>query len=244
MKARWVPYIVAIVACIPARYSRADANADLKDAATRIEYAFYTADKRALQEGLSLATQVDASELPPGVKEYYLAFGQWKLVQLSRDSSDAASAKKAAQECLRHSKAARSKAPRMAEAYAIESICGAADSSLLSSGCDQKSLRAAQELEPRNPRIQLVSLMCAESALTGESQADKLRGLATAFEQEPPRQNGPGWGHAESLVMLGQSYLRDGDQRAARDALERALVIAPDYRKAQQLLQDAAAQAR
>jgi Tfp pilus assembly protein PilF len=41
--------------------------------------------------------------------------------------------------------------------------------------------------------------------------------------------------------MLGANDLRRGDSRAARDAIERALVIAPDYRKAQALLQDAAA---
>jgi Tfp pilus assembly protein PilF len=42
------------------------------------------------------------------------------------------------------------------------------------------------------------------------------------------------------LVLLGQSYLQKGDSLAARDAIERALVLAPDYRKAQELLQPAA----
>jgi Tfp pilus assembly protein PilF len=39
---------------------------------------------------------------------------------------------------------------------------------------------------------------------------------------------------------LGQSYLKRGEMVAARDVLERALVIAPDYRQAQKLLQTAA----
>ena len=54
----------------------------------------------------------------------------------------------------------------------------------------------------------------------------------------------PDWGHAEALTLLGGSYLTSGDPVAARDALERALVIAPDYREAQELLQTAAARPR
>jgi len=44
--------------------------------------------------------------------------------------------------------------------------------------------------------------------------------------------------------MLGESYLQRGDPVAARDTLERALVMAPDYRQAQQLLQGAATRPR
>ena len=44
--------------------------------------------------------------------------------------------------------------------------------------------------------------------------------------------------------MLGESYLQRGDPVAARDALERALVLAPDYRQAHKLLQTAATRPR
>jgi Tfp pilus assembly protein PilF len=48
----------------------------------------------------------------------------------------------------------------------------------------------------------------------------------------------------EALTTLGETYLQRGDPVAARDALERALVLAPDYRQAQQLLQAAATRPR
>jgi Tfp pilus assembly protein PilF len=44
--------------------------------------------------------------------------------------------------------------------------------------------------------------------------------------------------------MLGETYLQRGDPVAARDVLERALVMAPDYRQAQRLLQAAATRPR
>ena len=47
----------------------------------------------------------------------------------------------------------------------------------------------------------------------------------------------PGWGAAETYAYLGRGYLEQGDVLAARDALERALLIAPDFALARRLLQ-------
>jgi len=67
----------------------------------------------------------------------------------------------------------------------------------------------------------------------------------SSFEGAPPARPGkPDWGQVEALTMLGETYLQRGDPVAARDALERALVMAPDYRQAQQLLQSAATRPR
>jgi Tfp pilus assembly protein PilF len=46
----------------------------------------------------------------------------------------------------------------------------------------------------------------------------------------------PGWGAAEVYTYLGRGYLGRGDMLAARDALERALLIAPDFALARRLL--------
>ena len=48
--------------------------------------------------------------------------------------------------------------------------------------------------------------------------------------------NIPGWGAAETYAYLGRGYLEQGDVVAARDALERALLIAPDFALARRLL--------
>ncbi len=39
----------------------------------------------------------------------------------------------------------------------------------------------------------------------------------------------PTWGHAEAYVYLGRVYLDRGDMIRARDAFEKALLIAPDF---------------
>jgi hypothetical protein len=252
MKARSVPSIafaILTLLCIPALQTSADTASELDDAAARIQYAFYTEDARALTEGLTLMTQLDSTGLAPGMQDYYTAYGQWKLAQIYSEPSDsgksanAGGANKAARECERAAKAARAQDVRMAEAFAIEAVCSSLGSAVLSFGCADKPLRAAQELDSRNPRIRLIELLCAEKE-QGISAAygQRLRDLVDEFERAPPSPPGkPDWGQAEALVMLGANDLRRGDSRAARDAIERALVIAPDYRKAQALLQEAAA---
>ena len=257
MKARSVPSIASAIftlLCIPTLQTSADTASELDDAAARIQYAFYTQDARALTEGLTLISQLDPAGLAPGMKEYYTAYGQWKLAQIysepsssgpssSGKAANAAGANKAAQECERAAKAARTQDVRMAEAFAIEAVCASFGSTVLSFGCAEKPLHAAQELDSRNPRIRLIDLLCLEKEQgIAVAYGQKLRDLVDEFERAPPSRPGkPDWGQAEALVMLGASDLRRGDSRAARDAIERALVIAPDYRKAQTLLQDAAA---
>ena len=133
---------------------------------------------------------------------------------------------------------------RMAEAYAIEAVCSGVRLAGRSRGrradCARSKVAAhgAGSLEPQNPRDQLIEALCRPS----EKQR-RLRPNAGApwsrFEAAPPSRPGnPDWGHAEALALLGKSYLQRGEPVAARDALERALVMAPDYREAQELLQD------
>jgi Tfp pilus assembly protein PilF len=44
----------------------------------------------------------------------------------------------------------------------------------------------------------------------------------------------------EALTQLGESYLQRGQAVPAREAFERALVLAPDYKEAQRMLEAAA----
>lgn len=246
MKVRHWPSIASVLAsllCIPLQPARADTASDLEDAAARIQYAFYTQDVRALQEGLGLIAQMDATALAPGMKDYYGAYGQWKLAQLLTESA-AGGANRAAADCERQAKSARTQDVRMAEAYAIEAVCPSLESSLLrSSGCSDKPLRTARELDPRNPRVRLIEMLCRRKDQKDPAAfAKQMDELVEAFERAPPSRPGkPDWGLAEALLLQGENYLQRGDSRAARDAIERALVIAPDYRKAQVLLRAAAA---
>jgi Tfp pilus assembly protein PilF len=46
----------------------------------------------------------------------------------------------------------------------------------------------------------------------------------------------PGWGLAEAYVYLARACLDKGDTVAARDALERALLAAPEFAEARRLM--------
>jgi len=233
---------VVFVLLLPAGAHAQDALSELDDAAARMQYAYYTDDIRTLED--VLATVASMEEPPvPGLKDYFSAYGQWKLAQLYADAQ--ASGKltgrstpaKAAQECQRQAKAALAKDGRLAEAHALQAICSG--TTLGTADCSAKPLRTAMELEPQNPRIGLIELLCAGSKdLANSNTLQRARALVSAFENAPPSRPGkPDWGHAEALVLLGQIYLQRGDLVAARNTIERALVLAPDYRKAQELLQ-------
>lgn len=246
------------VLCMAAPCVPADAISDLDDAAARAQYAFYTADIRSLEEVLGL---IDGLQVPPTLalmREYYAAFGSWKLAQLYSEEAGGkpaarASLNKATQDCQRHAQAAIQLDPRSGEVHAIAAICGALAPGLTPTkgfartNCSRsKSLRIAQELEPTNPRIKLVEVLCFDDReLAAAAYVQKLRATVDAFETAPPSRPGkPDWGQAEALLLLGQNYLQRGDLVAARDVIERALVIAPDYRRAQELLQTAATRPR
>jgi Tfp pilus assembly protein PilF len=63
-----------------------------------------------------------------------------------------------------------------------------------------------------------------------------LEVVVAMFEAAPSDAETPGWGEAEALALLGSLYLERGSTRAARDVLERALLAAPGYTEAVELM--------
>ena len=230
--------------------------AELDDVASRMQYAFYTADSQGIETILKNLEQFQVEESLAANKAYQLAYGNWKLSQLylqplanqSPRPNGKSLASKAAQTCVRDARHAVELDASNAEAMAIEAVCDghSATARAGSSGCaNSKPLRAANGLAPNNPRIKFVQALCTESKETDPAAVERWRGVVASFEGAPPSRPGkPDWGQVEALTMLGETYLQRGDPVAARDALERALVMAPDYRQAQQLLQSAATRPR
>jgi Tfp pilus assembly protein PilF len=65
----------------------------------------------------------------------------------------------------------------------------------------------------------------------------KLRRAVAAFELERAgAEQLPGWGAAEAYLLLARDLLDHGEALGARDALEHALLIAPDYAQARGLM--------
>jgi hypothetical protein len=101
-------------------------------------------------------------------------------------------------------------------------------------------MERAAKLAPKDPRVLLLqALEGGEDGKIDAPEMAKLQKATAAFEAE--RQGvgrTPGWGAAEAYAYLGRGYLEQGDIVAARDALERSLLIAPDFALARRLLHE------
>jgi tetratricopeptide (TPR) repeat protein len=248
----WVGRLLLPVLLAVAASATAGSTAEFDDLVSRLQFSFYTGDSRALEEMLS---ELDSFQVDGGLaatKSYQLAYGQWKLAQLFGEPQDErartatrSSASKAAKSCVQRARDAIAKDPRMAEIYAIEAACDTYQPGAMKHGSPScmrsKSMRTALTLGAGNPRVLFINALCAPDAEGDPAAIERWRGVVANFEAAPPSQPGkPDWGHAEALTLLGESYLKRGQMVAARDVLERALVLAPDYRQAQRLLQTAA----
>ena len=244
-----------LLTVLVAQAADGESVAELDDAAARMQYAFYTADSQGIETVLKTLEEFQVDDSLAASKAYQLAYGNWKLSQLylqpmatPRPNAKSLAAK-AAQSCVRQARSAVEKEAALAEALAIEAACEghSATARVGSAGCaNSKPMRTAVGLAADNPRVKLIQAICASGAAADDPAAtERWRAVVASFEAAPPSRPGkPDWGHVEALTMLGESYLQRGDPVAARDALERALVLAPDYRQAQQLLQAAAARPR
>ena len=241
---------IAVIACVCtlSTLARADAISELDDAVARMQFAYFTNDVRGVSEALDVVAKAD---LPPGMKgmkEYFTAYGRWRLAELHADAFRAGSRAarsqitQAANACEDAAEAAIALDARMAEAHALEAICASMARSDTTNGatCSKhKGLRTALELAPNNPRVLLIDAQCtAQDDRAGSmTPIERLNRVVRAFESAPASQPGRAdWGHAEALVLLGEAHLARGNAVAARDVIERALVIAPDYEKAKAAL--------
>jgi hypothetical protein len=68
----------------------------------------------------------------------------------------------------------------------------------------------------------------AVSAQASEDLTAKPEQPVEAFESWRAPSNAPESGEAEALAALGEAALARGEARAARDFIERALLLAPD----------------
>jgi tetratricopeptide (TPR) repeat protein len=245
-----------LLTVVVATVASAESVAELDDAAARMQYAFYTGDSQGIETILKNLDEFEVEDTLAASKTYHLAYGHWKLSQLylqptsnKQPRPNAKSlAAKAAQACVRHARRAIEQDAGLAEVLAIQAACEghSATARAGSAGCaNSKPLRTAAGIAPDNPRIKLVQAICAPNLAADPAAIDRWRAVVASFEAAPPSRPGkPDWGHVEALTMLGETYLQRGDPVAARDALERALVLAPDYRQAQELLQAAASRPR
>jgi hypothetical protein len=205
--------------------ARAEISAELLDLAGRVQYGYYQADARAIEAALNALDRLGDS---PEVV-YYRDFAALRLAQLGGRDDD-----KRLGACARREAPADVAGRAAAEAAVLAAACALAASD---DRRFEEALARARALDDDHPRIALLEAWALERTVARNpaARADlelKLTAAIAAFDVWTPTIDDPEWGQAEALAALGESALARGDVRAARDLLERALLLAPDYSRA------------
>jgi hypothetical protein len=222
-----------------------------RDLENRIQYGYYTEDSRALR---SLQDALGRDDSHEALRDYYAGLVDWRLAQLAAQSPGASgsSAAQLAQRCIKELDPLLEAQADFADALALRAACqepalGGGGLHLPFGHSGKKDLERALTHGARNPRVLLIDAASDYQRTSGEGgnrerSLVKLRQSVAAFEAERAGTEPlPGWGAAEAYLLLARNLLDHGDGVGARDALEHALLLAPNYAQARRLMQQIAA---
>ena len=205
-------------------------SAEVLDLAARVHYGYYQVDARTIDAALTALERLDNS---PEVI-YYRDFAALRRAQLG--GNDRAGAERLRACSQREPQPGQDKRAA-AEAWALVAACAQVAGE---QGRRERALALARERDDDNPRIALVeawAMLQAAGTDAGrrDAAARKLQSVVEAFEMWTPSLDDPDWGYAEALTALAATALDRGQARNARDYIERALLLVPDYRAALEL---------
>jgi tetratricopeptide (TPR) repeat protein len=231
-------------ACIAMSASAHGAEINWGDIESRIQYNYYTEDRRALE---SLATSLSASSSPDLLRRYYAALVNYRISLLTI-SGRPEEAKVSGDRCVSNLDETLRIKDNFPEGLALQAACLGLLSTLrplrwpLSNTKSLHQIDKALEAAPSNPRVLLLDAVAEYDRPTfyggsKERAFVKLQKAVAAFEAERLGvEPVPGWGAADAYAFLARGYLEKGDAIAARGALEHALLLAPEYALARRLL--------
>lgn len=179
-------------------------------------------------------------------RSYYAALLAYRLALLAKN--DEQRAWPFTQQCIDRLNRVLVLDTGSAEALALQSACYALQSGLdpwrspLAGPLSEARSDKALKLAPDNPRVLLLGALAARDRPTlfgGDPQQafHLMQQAVSAFERQ--RASGskvPGWGAADAFTDLARDYLGRGETLAARNVLERALLIAPQFTQARRLM--------
>jgi hypothetical protein len=221
---RW-PNGLLIVGCATAFTAHAAPSPELLDLAARVHYGYYNAEPRAIDAAIVALERLGES---PEVS-YYRDFAALRRAQLGVTDRIGEQRLRA---CAERDVSSELDKRFAAEVWVLVAACAevAGDE-----GRRERALARARERDDDNPRIALVEAWTLEPEAGSDVAAEKLAAVVEAFDAWTPSLHDPEWGHAEALTALAADALQRGQARVARDLIERALLLAPDYRTALEL---------
>jgi hypothetical protein len=239
--------LVAAVLTLGVTAARAD-DVAWRDIESRIQYGYYTEDSAALRKLEELIAAGDARDKLRG---YYGALLDWRRAQLAAAAAAAVergNAARYAEHCVSEVDTALALDGDSAEALALRAACLTTPQETgggfapLAGHRARKDLERARQLAARNPRVLLIDAtsdyeLSPSQGGNKERALGKLRQTVAAFEAERSDTDRlPGWGAAEAWLLFARDLLDHGDGVGARDALEHALLIAPEFAQARRLM--------
>lgn len=235
--------LLTLFATLTATTVRSEVSSELLDIAARIEYGFYTEDTRAIEAARAAIGQLGR---PTPLSSYYDGLAAYRLALLTW-SAGRRGAGSWLDACVEAARVAEKLDRRFTEARILQAACAMLSSraepvrGMMQQRKAAKMLASAADADPDNPRLALVRALAVnarpglEIDAVEQVRADLGRALE-GFRKFDAELGQPDWGEAEVLAHLGESFLTAGDQRRARDLVEEALIIAPDYGFAQRLM--------
>ena len=214
------------------------------DMQAQILYAYQSEDTNQLASLVqNLVNQVKAGGADAALR-YHLAHAEYRfgLLAQGKRAHDAAPA---FSDCVDQLKSVLEQDVKSVEALVLQSACYGElakhrrlEAVLLRSKADER-LNAAFKLDPRNPRV--LYFMAEEGFSRSKPRSPEaerafaeLQESAKIFDQSSATRNDvPGWGHAQAYLALGAQLQSRGDSLGARNWIEKALIVAPDYKAAQ-----------
>jgi len=199
-------------------------SAELLDLAARVHFGYYHAEPRAIDAAsAALDRLADSRDVL-----YYRDFAALRRAQLGDVDR---TGRERLEACARREAEPKLDKRLAAEVWVLAAACAhvAGDE-----GRTNKALALARDRNADNPRIALVEAwVLMSAAATDEAQqpavSTKLTAVVEGFGAWVPSLDDPDWGHAEALAALAAAALEQGQVRTARDLIERALLLAPDY---------------
>jgi tetratricopeptide (TPR) repeat protein len=231
------------LACICGDTMAQTSREELSDLVGRIEYSFYAGDSSTLKQAIESLEKAEVSDAQKATQVNYLNFGRWKMAQLLAERKKSGDAGDYADKCTDSVEVKKFSKKAKAEYEALQAACYAVLAevrfvrALLYRSSMESHLEKAVKLDPKNLQVTFVSAWAkAYREPAAPETYTALKQSVSAFADNAGRLQDTGWGYAEALYMLGRTELARHDMLAARNSLERASVIAPDYVAVQALL--------